>query len=52
MNNIKKNLLVSIIPVVGLMSSLHANAADNNWYSGILVFWYSGILVFLLAQRQ
>ena len=35
MNNIKKNLLVSIIPVVGLMSSLHANAADNNWYSGI-----------------
>jgi len=35
MNNIKKNLLASIIPVVGLMGSLHANAADNNWYSGI-----------------
>jgi hypothetical protein len=35
MNNLKKNFLVSIIPVVGLISSLHANAADNNWYSGI-----------------
>lgn len=35
MNNIKKNLLASIIPVVGLMGSLHANAADTNWYAGV-----------------
>jgi len=35
MSNLKKNVSVSIIAVAGLVSSFHANAADNNWYSGI-----------------
>jgi len=31
---IKKNLLMSIVAIGGLMSSLQASAADNNWYAG------------------
>jgi len=34
MNNLKK-ISVTIIAVVGVVSSVYANAADNNWYSGI-----------------
>jgi len=35
MKNKKINLLASIITSVGLLSGVHANAADTNWYTGI-----------------